>query len=319
MLPLPPMISAVALALLASLDAAPHHAPYARPAECNLLAGERGANVWERAEDPQLRRYCALVASASAKLTPGSRMVADVVRLAEEADALVPGRAAPMVLRGRALCQLARYSEALASLRSARDRDDRALDDPATLFAWARALAFTGDAAGARDAYRDLLPRADALPPADRGVAYLGGGVLAMLAGPGALGNAVAILRQARHDSQDVLRSAATFLLALALDRSGDADEAAAVIAEEGAHEAAGVMADSRVLLAMGRGGEAEARAAVALALEVAGERGAARAAWQASLTAGAAGGVWEAHARSHLAPHASNKGQPRAPAPGHP
>jgi hypothetical protein len=310
------MAAVVAIALLAGLVAAGHGAP-AHPVECNVLAGERGANVWERAKIPQLRRYCALVASASAKLTPGSRMVGDVVRLADEAEALVPGRAAPMVLKGRALCQLARHAEAKVSLRLARERDAHALDDPATLFAWARVLASTGDAAGARDAYRDLLPRSDALPLADRGVAYVGSGVLALQAGPAAIGNAVAILRQARHDSQDVLRSAATFLLALALDRSGDTGEAATVIAEEGANEAVEVMTDPRVLDAMGKGGEAEARAAVALAREVEGDRAAALTAWQAYVASGACGGVWEAHARSHLAARART-GAPRHPA-GHP
>jgi len=290
----------VALVLVADLDSAPRHGPRVRPAECNVLPGERGANVWERAKIPELRRYCDLVASATAKLAPGSRMVPDVVLLADQADALVPGRAAPMLVKGRALCQLARYSDALAALRAAEGRDERALDEPAALLAWARSLAFTGDAAGARAAYRALLPRAEALPLADRGVAYLGAGMLAMAAGPSGLDETIAILRQARRDSQDLLRAAATFALALALDRAGDGGEALAVLAEEGAGEAPSVMEDARVLAAMGPGAHAEARAIEALAAGSAGKREVARAKWREVLAEAGESGAWAAHARAH-------------------
>lgn len=290
------MLAAVVLVLLANQG----HGPRARPVECNVLPGERGANVWERAKVPELRRYCDLLASAAAKLTPGTRMLVDAVRLADEADALVPGRAAPLLLKGRALAGLGQFRPALAALGAARSRDERATDDPMALLALARSLAFTGELARARDAYRELLPRADVLPLANRGVAYLGAGMLAMAAGPDSLVEATAILRQARRDSQDLLRAAATFALALALDRSGDAGEAAAVLAEEGVHEAASVMRDARVLDAMGPSGELEARAIEALALDVAGNHAAARALWEAYLAAGGAKGPWEAHARGH-------------------
>ena len=277
----------------------------ARPAECNVLPGEHGANVWERAKIPDLRRYCDLVASASAKLTPGSRMVLDVVRLSDEAEAIVPGRPAPMLLKGRALADLDRFAEARVALDAAKSRDARALDDPTALLAWARTLAFTGDAAGAREAYRALLPRADVLPLADRGVAYLGAGMLAMSTGPAGLAEAIAIFRQARRDSQDLLRAAATLCLVLALDRAGEAGESAAVLAEEGAREAASVMQDARVLHAMGKTGATEARAVLALALEAGGMRDAARAAWLGYIAGGPSGSPWEAHARSHAGGHA--------------
>ena len=215
------MLSLVALALLADLVAGPRGGPRVRIAECNVLPGERGANVWERAKIPELRRYCDVLASAAAKLSPGSHLVPDVVRLANEADALVPGRAAPMLLKGRALSQLGKFPDALLALQAAHDRDPHALDDPAALLAWARSLESTGDANGARDAYRSLLPRAESLSLGDRGIAYLGAGMLAMDRGPSGLGEAIAILRQARHESQDLLHAASTLALALALDRSG--------------------------------------------------------------------------------------------------
>jgi tetratricopeptide (TPR) repeat protein len=225
-------------------------------------------------------------------------MAPEALRLAREADALVPGRALPLVLEGRALSELGSFAEAAAALRAAKERDPHALDDPLALLAWARALAFQGDAGGARDAYRELLPRADMLSLADRGVAYLGAGMLAMAAGPSSLGEAVAILRQARRDSQDLLREASTIVLALALDRAGDVGEAAAVLAEEGVSDPTTVMNDPRVLAAMGRGGDVESRAAAAVALDLLGKHDAARPLWQAYLTS-AGGGVWEAHARA--------------------
>ena len=48
--------------------------------------------------------------------------------------------AGPAVLRGRALLRLGRAEDALAALRDAKTKDDRALDDPASLLAWARVL-----------------------------------------------------------------------------------------------------------------------------------------------------------------------------------
>lgn len=289
--------------------------PRVRPVECNVLPGERGANVWERAKIPELRRYCDLLASASAKLTPGTRMLPDVVRLADEADRLVPGRAAPLLLKGRALSTMSQHAPALAALREARARDDRALDEPMALLAWARSLAFSGDSVAAHAAYRELLPRADALPLADRGVAYLGAGMLVMAEGPAGLDETIAILRQARHDSQDLLRAGATYALALALDRSGDPAEAAAVLADEGARDAVNVMADARVLSAMGVTGAIEAYAIEALALDVAGKHEDARTAWQRYLAEGGSGGVWEAHARTHAgrAPTAAAGARPIA------
>jgi tetratricopeptide (TPR) repeat protein len=149
------MIAAFALLLLA--DVMGHHANAsggARPPECNALPGERGANVWERAKIPELQHYCDLLASGSAKLAPGSPMAREVVKLAAEAEQLVPGRAAAKLLEGRALAQLGEYPQALAAFRHAKERDEHALDDPTALLALARALSSTGDDPAAREAFR---------------------------------------------------------------------------------------------------------------------------------------------------------------------
>src|SRR5580692_175687 len=99
------MALTVALVLLADLLL--YQTSGGRPRECNALPGERGANVWERAKIPELQHYCDLLASGAAKLSPGSQMAKEVVKLAEQAEQLVPGRAAPELLLGRALAQLA--------------------------------------------------------------------------------------------------------------------------------------------------------------------------------------------------------------------
>jgi tetratricopeptide (TPR) repeat protein len=301
------MLAPVALLLLA--DLLTHRGGVGRPIECNSLPGERGANVWERAKIPELSRYCDVLASGAAKLSPGSRMAPEALTLADQAERLVPGRAATALLRGRALAQLARYPEALTALRQAKERDDRALDDPTALLAWARALAFTGDSAGAHEAFRALLPRTSALPLADRAVAYLAAAMLVMSTGPSGLDETIAILRQGRHDSQDLLRSASSLTLALAIDRSGDSREALAVLAEEGIATPNAVLESTRVLDAMGRNATVEAGAIGALVLEAAGKRDAARAAWLAYVAA-VPGGVWEAHARAHLTGRPSASGR---------
>lgn len=288
------MISLVGFVVLAELGL------HGRPRECLALEGGHGANVWERAKVPALQRYCDVLASASTKLVPGSRRIADVMPLADEADTLVPGHAAPLLLKGRALVELARYPEALVVLRAARDRDPHALDDPGPLLAWARALAFTGDDQGARAAYQALLPRAEALPLSNRGVAYLGAGMLSLHLGPAAVEGAVAILRQARRDSQDVLQSAAAYALALALDRAGNAAEATAVLTDEGTG-GLGLLHEPRVRAALGPEGTAEEAAMRALALDVTGKRLEARALWGEYLAAVGEHGVWAAHAKAAL------------------
>src|SRR5205085_391712 len=118
----------------------------ARPAECGLADGFRAANPWERAKEPNLRRYCDLLASGTAKLVgSGSAvLVKEVPQIADDADKLLPNRASPSVLKGRAYLRMGKPAEALAALEEAKRRDDRALDDPVALLAWARANARTG-------------------------------------------------------------------------------------------------------------------------------------------------------------------------------
>jgi tetratricopeptide (TPR) repeat protein len=288
------------VALLFAQLGAPVGWSSARPPECGALDNGRGANVWERAKAPELKRYCDLLASGASKLASGGGMAREALEISEQADRAMKGRAGPCVLRGRALARLGRAEEALAALREAKSRDERALDDPQTLLAWARVLARTGSADDAAQAYRSLLPRATTLTLADRGAASVEAGMLSLARGPAGTEEAIAILRQARRDSQDVVQSLAVMALALALDRAGDKDEARAVLGERSFGDPRIVLGEPRVKESLATvGASAESSALAGLALE-AGDPAAAREAWKAYLES--AKGPWGGHARMHEA-----------------
>lgn len=272
----------------------------ARPAECGVQEGFRAANKWERAKEPNLQSYCALLASGTAKLVNTGALAKDVPAIADEADKLLPGRAAPSVLKGRALLRLGKASEALVVLSEARTRDDRALDDPVALLAWARANARTGHFEEAAQAYRAALPRTSALAAAERSAASFEAGMVVMAQGPKAVDDAVAMLRQARREAQDSMQTASVVALALALDRSGQKDEARAVLAERVRSDAKPVLADPRVTGALADAGmSSEADALLATALEAT-DGVAARDAWHRYLEGAAARSAWSEHARAH-------------------
>lgn len=282
----------------------------ARPPECAPLDTGRASNVWERAKAPELRKYCDLLASGASKLAGSTAMARDVVAIAEEADKLLPNKAAPLVLKGRALAQLGQHTDAQKALADARARDDRALDDPHALFAWARVLARTGRTLEAADAYRALLPRASLLTLADRSAASIEAGVLAMARGATGLDEAVPILRQAARDSQDVAQMVAVLALALALDRAGDRDEARALLAERVRGDSRPTLGGARAKDLLGPAGALEIPALGALALETS-DPAAAHAEWTRYLEVNAKG-PWLEHARTHTAALAGKKGKKR-------
>jgi tetratricopeptide (TPR) repeat protein len=307
-------VLALTLALLAQLTGAGWSS--SRPAECAPLGeGLRGvSNVWERAKSPELGRYCDLLASGAAKLAGGAASGApagarEALAIADEADRAIPSRAAPSVLRGRALARLGLDKDALVAFEEGRRRDDRALEDPASLLAWARVLARAGRLEEASAAYRSLLPRASTLTVADRGSACIEAGLLASARGPSGLDEAIADLRQARRDSQEVIQAVATLALALALDRAGAREEARAVLGD-------GSRGDPRVTLSDARARElltrvsaaAEADAMVAVGLEAAGEGTAAREAWKTYESGPSSRGPWAEHARAHAHDAASKR-----------
>jgi tetratricopeptide (TPR) repeat protein len=282
----------------------------ARPPECVPLDTGRASNVWERAKAPELRRYCDLLASGASKLASSTAMARDVVALADEAEKLVANKAAPLVLKGRALAQLGMYTDAHKALSDARGRDDRALDDPHALFAWARVLARTARAQEAADAYRALLPRSSLLTLADRSAAEIEAGLLAMSRGASAMDECVPILRQAVRDSQEIAQTVAVLALALALDRSGDKDEARALVADRVRGDPRSLLTGARARDLLGPAGALEVAALGGIALEQT-DPASAHAEWTKYLEANAKG-PWLENARAHIAAVAGKRGKKR-------
>lgn len=293
----------------------------ARPAECGVQEGFKAANKWERAKEPNLQRYCTLLASGTAKLVNGGALAKDVPDIADQADKQLPMRAAPRVLKGRALLILGKPSEALAALKEARARDDRALDDPVALLTWARANARTGHLEDAAVAYRAALPRTSALSAPERSAASFEAGMIVMARGKSAIEDAVAMLRQARREAQDAMQVASVVGLALALDRAGQSEEAKAVLSERVRSDATPVLADRRVAEALANAGvEHERDALLGTALGIT-NAAAARDAWRKYVEGPGGKGAWGDHARAHAGvsggkPDRATTDKPRLPAP---
>jgi tetratricopeptide (TPR) repeat protein len=289
------MMLVVALALQAQAASA---WSTGRPPECRA-EGDRAKNPWERAKSPELRRYCDLVASASSKLAGTRAMAEAALASAREAEQVLPGHAAPLVLQGRALAALGKLDLASKAIAEGKARDPAVLDDPLALLAWARVLARTGRSVEAAGAYRALLPRASALSAAERAGACIEAGIVAMAGGTAGLDEAVAALRDGLREAQEEAQAVAVVALSLALDRRGDVDEARALLAERS-------RGDPRTAIGSARGKEllaaapVEAQAVAALALEPTDAAGA-RDAWEKYL-ADAPNGPWAAHARAHMA-----------------
>jgi len=291
-----------AAVLLVTAQAASAGWSGARPAECAPLVSQAAANVWERAKSPALRRYCDLLASGAAKLATGVGVdeAREALAIAEQAAEVLPGFAAPNVLRGRALERLGRWSDAVSALSLAKAHDEHALDDPAALLALGRSLGRTGDASGAEVAFRALLPKAASLSLADRGGAELEAALLALSRGPDGLDVAIAVLRQARRDAQDAMQTMVAMTLGLALDRADQREEARLILAGAAHADPNATLADPRVrsvLLDVGALAEGDALAAIVLESSA---PSAARDAWGRYLAGPGGKGPWAEHARSH-------------------
>lgn len=266
-----------------------------RPTECSF--GDTGRpNVWERVKQPELGKYCDLLASGASKLAAtGNAQARDVIAIADDADKRLPGKTAPTVLKGRAFAKLAQYTDAYAAFHAALAKDPSACDEPNALFAYARSASRTDHGAEALTAYRALLPRASGLTSSDRGAAYLEAGLATMNAGTATIDDAIAILRQARRETQDALAVTSWLALALALDRANLHDESRAVLAER-SNEVKSSLADGRVREVLAAT-PAEVDALTALALESS-DPAAAQATWH-KYAAAVATGPWAEHARA--------------------
>jgi len=151
--------------------------------------------------------------------------------LAAQADAALPGRAAPLVLRARAEARSGRLAEASALFAEARARDPRALEPPVVLVDVAHVAARLGQREEALVAYRSLVQRLTLLSdPVLESRLLVEAGVLAMAIGPEHLSEAAGYLLEAgRRPAAPGLGDSALAALALVRDRQGRADEADAL------------------------------------------------------------------------------------------
>jgi tetratricopeptide (TPR) repeat protein len=269
-----------------------------RPRECAPQTKRGHAlpspNVWDVVREPNLRRYCDLVARGFAELGGSARSARDTAEIAEEVS---PGHAAPKVLEGRADVALGAYVEALAAFAKARAIDSRALEEPGAVHDLAVAQYRTGHVADALATYRALAPRVELIAGADRRVrVLLEAAELSMSLGPTSLDDAIALLREARQVPIREARPRVLAMLALALDRKGAAAESSDL-----AEELARLGGETAAVAFTNEGlGTGEGDAALALALEATDPSAAAKA-WEAYLAGRGGKGPWVEHARRRI------------------
>jgi hypothetical protein len=266
-----------------------------RPAECAPQG--RSANRWDAARDPEVDRYCDILARGFGELP----FAPDTAReRADAADRVSPGHAAPSVLRGRAFAGLKDYAHAVVELERARTIDPRSLDDPASLRDLARALARSGRGADALVTYRALGPRVALFPSVDeRARTFLEAAELAFGMGSSAIDDAVAFLGEAKQLAVRELQWRVVSELALALDRGGRADEAASLVtdlARRARKESTALAGDDGAKSAI----DAEQQAAIAFVLESLDPPKAAQA-WERYLGLVGNESPWREHARKRL------------------
>ncbi len=206
----------------------------ARPRECAPTTARSalnwGTNVWDAAREPNLDRYCDLLARGFSQLPFSPEAARDT---ADAADKASPGHASPWVLRGRAYAASKAWDKAAGAFEHARGLDVRSLDDPITMRDWARSLARTDRPREALTVYRTLAPRLSLLASADeRARTFVEAAELAFTLGAPALDDAVAFLGEAKQLGVRDLDWRIGSELALAFDRRGTQDQATGLVSE---------------------------------------------------------------------------------------
>lgn len=276
--------------------------------ECASLftkAGDKNKpNLWEAAKQPALKEHCEHLQVALERVDAGNFVAA--LDHAQKADDLTPNQPGPFVLRGLAYSRWGKPKDAAAAFDKAKSLNPRALDDATVLDDYGASLVRLGKLDEARRAYRALLPRVTG-PTGMCGVqtqcaaaslAYLTAGVVAMDEGATGLEESIAILREARSKSDGELKRVATFALALALDRRGEADQAREIASDMA--KARGVPAEIPPEITVRFPGLEEAHAIRAIGLETT-DATAAVEAWKQYLAGGGDKRAWAAHAKSKL------------------
>lgn len=281
---------------LPDLSAAAAQSP--RPAACRKVT--RGTALWETARQPKMVAHCKALARgySELELAPARALLA-----AESADRVAPGKAAPMVLAGRALAALGKYEDAYKRFDKALAIDKSAVEEPEALLAYARSAMRAGKQSQAARAYSALASRIALLStPWLRQRAAIETGLSAM--DDGKLPQAIGVLSEARRrENMPGLGGLVQATLALALDRQGRSEQARGV-----AREVEGVQALWDLAEAPPASWPAYAPivppgqlwAVVALVIERE-DRGQAKDAWKRFLDSPAGRGPHRAHAQAHL------------------
>jgi len=202
-----------------------------RPRECSGTAkGARRADritIWDAAREPQLKRYCDLIARAQARLEHAPVAARDAAAVA---DKILPNHAAPWVVIGRADVVLRRWEDALAAFERARKVDPRSVEEPAALHDLAIAQRQSGKLPAAIETYRVLVPRLALVPGVrDRTSILLEAAALVATLGNDGLREAISLLTEARSQPASPLDADVLAMLALTLDRTGATEQASEV------------------------------------------------------------------------------------------
>lgn len=285
--------------------------PYVRTHECAPRQTSARKDFWELARAPKLAAFCDRLAQSEALLEASPQEAYDA---ATKADELLPGRAAPLVVQGRALSALARPAEAVAQLKKAKSIDPSSVEHPATLYAFAMSQRDIQDRAGAAESFRLLVTRVSLLPATQRSQAlFEAASQVLALGGVDAANEAIAILRNAIQSAPQSIRPLLEGHLALALDRRGNKAEAdsMALSAHRGGILATWLInAHPELLRAL-----PEERLALTAKMREVSDATAALAVWE-SAAAAVPTGPWAAHARTKVTELKKAPATSRAPRP---
>jgi tetratricopeptide (TPR) repeat protein len=205
-----------------------------RPKECKGSADARGISrrltIWDRAREPDLHRYCDLIGRAYVKLDAKPAAAREAALLA---DQVLPGKAAPWVIIGRADVHLRDFTRAVEDFQKAKAIDPRSAEDPTALHDLAVALRMTGKPKIALETYRVLVPRLGLIPSTDaRVLILLEAASLAMSTGKEGIDESISFLSEARSLPLSQHDALVLALFGLALDRSGLTQESSAIADE---------------------------------------------------------------------------------------
>lgn len=238
-----PLILLAATATAPAADLVAAAAASGRPVECRTTARVGGSaaetrSIWTTAGTPQLRSYCRLLARAQARIA-GDPSAAESA--AKAAEALLPSRPAPKVVRARIALARGQAEVALTLFEAARAADPGGIDQPIAMHDLALAQRAAGKLEAALETYRVLAPRVALLPSRERRARVLLEAAHVAMAAPVAepaaaarhLEEALAFLREAQRDPHQPSRHDIALSLVLALDRAGRRAQADAVLAEQ--------------------------------------------------------------------------------------